>query len=207
MLNSLAGLAWVAGTRGQLDRAALLPGAGAALSQELGISLVPHAQVHEDACETAAPAGLGEDRYQDTCSRGFALSRQQRVAAAPEDAAPAGRAAPGGAVTELSDRELEVARGLIPRSPPSCSCRARLSRHVSHILSKARPAVARADRRLGRRPRRESSPLIGHLAHVAAAREADHGPHMTASPAPTHRAPALVRPTDARFDEARQAWT
>jgi hypothetical protein len=67
MLNSLAGLAWVAGTRGQLDRAALLPGAGAALSQELGISLVPHAQVHEDACETAAPAGLGEDRYPDTC--------------------------------------------------------------------------------------------------------------------------------------------
>ena len=29
---------------------------------------------------------------------------------------------------------------------------------------------------------------------------------MTASPAPTHRAPALVLPTDARFDEARQAW-
>jgi hypothetical protein len=29
---------------------------------------------------------------------------------------------------------------------------------------------------------------------------------MTASPAHTHRAPALVLPTDARFDEARRAW-
>jgi non-specific serine/threonine protein kinase len=142
MLNSLAGLAWVAGTRGQLDRAALLLGAGAALSQELGITLFPHAQIHEDAWDAAARGGLGEARFEDAWSRGFALSRVQVVAAALEEAAPAGRAAPEAAVTELSDRELEVAR-LVARglSNPAIATELFLSRatvktHVSHILSK-----------------------------------------------------------------------
>ena len=142
MLNSVAGLAWVAGTRGQLDRAALLLGAGAALSQELGITLFPHAQIHEDACQAAARAGLGEARYQDAWSRGWALSRAQVVGAALEEAAPAGRAAREAAAPELSDRELEVARlvagGL---SNPAIATELFLSRatvktHVSHILSK-----------------------------------------------------------------------
>jgi len=42
MLTSLEGLAWVAGSAGQLERAALLLGAGAALCQELGITLYPY---------------------------------------------------------------------------------------------------------------------------------------------------------------------
>ena len=142
MLTSLAGLAWVAGTRGQHDRAARLLGAGAALSDELGITLFPHAQVHQDACEAAARAGLGEARFRDAWSRGFALSREQVVAAALEEAAPPGRPAPAAAVVELSDRELEVARlvasGL---SNPAIAAelfvsRATVKTHVSHILSK-----------------------------------------------------------------------
>ena len=69
MLTSLAGLAWVAGSRGKIERASLLLGAGAALSHELGITLFPYAQVHQDACEAAARADLGEARYRDAWER------------------------------------------------------------------------------------------------------------------------------------------
>ena len=141
MLTSLAGLAWVAGSRGQPDRAALLLGAGAALSQELGITLFPHAQVHQDACEAAARAALGDARYRDVWSRGFALTHDQVVAAVLEEARPAAAAAvPDDG--ELSARELEVARlvadGL---SNPAIAAelfvsRATVKTHVSHILSK-----------------------------------------------------------------------
>ena len=143
MLNSLAGLAWAAGSRGQLERAALLLGAGAALSDELGITLFPHAQVHQDACEVAARAGLGDARFQSTWERGRALTREQVVASALEDAGPAGRPAPeADAAHDLSMRELEVARlvadGL---SNPAIAAelfvsRATVKTHVSHILGK-----------------------------------------------------------------------
>src|SRR5947209_17509254 len=63
MLTSLESLACVAGSSGQLERAALLLGAGAALSQELGITLFPYGQAHHDTCETSVRAGLGEARY------------------------------------------------------------------------------------------------------------------------------------------------
>jgi predicted ATPase/DNA-binding CsgD family transcriptional regulator len=138
MLNSLAGLAWVAGTRGQHDRAALLLGAGAALSQELAITLFPHAQVHEKACEEAARGALGNKRYDDAWAEGFALSRDQVVAAALQQAAAPAAREPA----ELSDRELEVAR-LVARglSNPAIAgelfvSRATVKTHVSHILSK-----------------------------------------------------------------------
>jgi non-specific serine/threonine protein kinase len=141
MLTSLGGLAWVAGSRGSLDRAALLLGAGAALSQELGITLFPHAQVHQDACEAAVREGLGEARYRDAWARGFALSREQVVAAVLSEPGPgAAPATPDDG--ELSPRELEVARlvadGL---SNPAIAAelfvsRATVKTHVSHILTK-----------------------------------------------------------------------
>jgi non-specific serine/threonine protein kinase len=140
MLTSVAGLACVAGSRGQLDRAALLLGAGAALSEELGITLFPHAQVHQDACEAAARAGLGDARFQDAWSQGFALSREQVAATALEETPQAARAA--AAVHDLSDRELEVARLLASGlSNPDIAAELYLSRatvktHVSHILTK-----------------------------------------------------------------------
>jgi non-specific serine/threonine protein kinase len=141
MLTSLAGLAWVAGSRGQLDRAALLLGAGAALSQELGITLFPHAQVHQDACEAAVRAGLGDARYRAAWSRGFSLPREQ-VAAAVLTAPAPGAAVVSSDEGDLSAREFEVARlvadGL---SNPAIAAelfvsRATVKTHVSHILSK-----------------------------------------------------------------------
>ena len=88
MLTSLAGLAWVAGSHGKMERASLLLGAGAALSHELGITLFPYAQVHQDACQAAARAALGEARHRRAWERGFALDREQVVAAALEASLP-----------------------------------------------------------------------------------------------------------------------
>jgi predicted ATPase/DNA-binding CsgD family transcriptional regulator len=143
MLTSLEGLAWVAGSGEQLERAALLLGAGAALCQELGIALYPYGQAHHDACEAAVRAGLGEPGYRSCWERGFALGREQVVAAALEDAFPAARPAPtADEAGELSARELEVARlvasGL---SNPAIAADlfvsvATVKTHVSHILSK-----------------------------------------------------------------------
>jgi predicted ATPase/DNA-binding CsgD family transcriptional regulator len=146
MLSSLEGLAWVARSAGQLERAALLLGAGAALSQELGITLFPYAQAHHDACEAAVRGGLDEARYRSCWERGYALPDEQVVAAALDGALPSDRATPEVAATRdtgrLSARELEVARlvasGL---SNPAIAAELFLSAatvktHVSHILGK-----------------------------------------------------------------------
>ena len=147
MLTSLEGLAWVAGSSGQLERASLLLGASAALAQELGIALLPDAQAHHDACEAAVRTGLDEARYLTCWERGYALARGQMVAAALEDALPAG-ARPAAAADghdvgdELSVRELEVAR-LVANgmSNPAIAADlfvsvATVKTHVSHILGK-----------------------------------------------------------------------
>jgi non-specific serine/threonine protein kinase len=146
MLTSLEGLAWVAGSGEQLERAALLLGAGAALCQELGIALYPYGQAHHDACAAAVRAGLGEAGYRGCWERGHALAREQVVAEALEDTPPADQHPPTAATAhdadELSARELEVARlvanGL---SNPAIAAELFLSvatvkTHVSHILRK-----------------------------------------------------------------------
>jgi hypothetical protein len=131
MLTSLAGLAWVAASCGQLERAALLLGAGAALSHELGITLFPYAQVHHEACEAAVRAGLDEARYRGAWDRGYGLRREDVAGAALEEPSGARQDVPATAgvhdADELSARELEVARPRrdcrTQRSPPICSCR------------------------------------------------------------------------------------
>src|SRR4051794_14303723 len=147
MLTSLAGLAWVAGSCGQLERAAVLLGAGAALSNELGITLFPYAQVHHDACEATVRAGLGEARYRGAWDRGHGLARERVAGAALEETHASGRdaaaaGAPARDADELSARELEVARlaakGL---STPAIAAAlfvsvATVKPHVSHILGK-----------------------------------------------------------------------
>jgi predicted ATPase/DNA-binding CsgD family transcriptional regulator len=145
MLNSLEGLAWVAGSCEQLERAALLLGAGAALSEELGITLFPHLQVHHDACEAAAREGLGDARYGNCWDLGYALAPAQVLAAALDDASPTHGPAPAASPHdpgELSARELEVAR-LVANgmSNPAIAADlfvsvATVKTHVSHILGK-----------------------------------------------------------------------
>jgi non-specific serine/threonine protein kinase len=148
MFTSLEALAWVAGSSGRPERAALLLGASAALWDELGNALYPQWQGYHDSCEAAARAGLGEGRYRACWEKGHALGRDQAVAAVLEDdgtvpaARPAPAAAAAGGAFELSARELEVARlvadGL---SNPAIASALFLSvatvkTHVSHILAK-----------------------------------------------------------------------
>ena len=147
MLTTLESLAWVASSAGQLERAALLLGSSAARSEEFGVTLFPYgqAQAHHDACEANVRTSLGQPRYRDCWERGYALSYEQVVATAL-DQAPDGagtRTAPGAREQGvLSARELEVARlvgdGL---SNPAIAADlfvsvATVKTHVSHILGK-----------------------------------------------------------------------
>jgi predicted ATPase/DNA-binding CsgD family transcriptional regulator len=146
MESSLEGLAWVAGSSGQPERAALLLGASAAVWDELRNATLPSWQAYHDGCEAAVRAALGDGRYRARWEEGHALSRDQAVAAALEGTVPAARLAQ--AVTaaedafELSARELEVARlvadGL---SNPAIAAAlfvsvATVKTHVSHCLAK-----------------------------------------------------------------------
>src|SRR6516162_8241928 len=116
LATSLETLAWVAGSSGRPERAALLLGASAAEWDELGNQFLPHWQDYHDGCEAAARAALGGDRYRACREQGYALGRDQAVAAAldDEDTVPAARPAPPVAAAEgafeLSARELELAR-------------------------------------------------------------------------------------------------
>jgi non-specific serine/threonine protein kinase len=148
MATSLEALAWVAGSSGRPERAALLLGASAAMWQELGNTLPPYWQVHHDGCDAAARAGVGEGHYRARWQEGYALSRDRAVGAALDEqgTVPAARPAPAAAVAEdafeLSARELEVARlvadGL--SNPAIASALfvsvATIKTHVSHILAK-----------------------------------------------------------------------
>jgi non-specific serine/threonine protein kinase len=144
MFNSLEGLAWLAASAGQPERAALLLGASAARSQELGITLLAPWQAQHDACEAAVRAELDQDRYRSQWERGYALSREQVVAAALQQAPRAERHHPTepDAADGLSPRELEVARLVASgRSNPAIAGQlfvsvATVKTHVSHILAK-----------------------------------------------------------------------
>jgi non-specific serine/threonine protein kinase len=145
LFTSLEGLAWVAGSAGRLERAALLLGASAALREEIGAPLLPYAQAHHDGCEASARDGLGESRFRARWEEGFALGREETLAAALEERAPAERshsATEADDAPELTGRELEVARlvadGLT--NPDIAAAlflsRATVKTHVSHILRK-----------------------------------------------------------------------
>ena len=147
MATSLEGLAWVAGSSGQPERAALLLGASAALFEQLGLMpILPYWDVHHNACENGVRASMGETRYRPSWERGHALSRDQVVAVALESAPPADKDGPvvptAHHTDELSAREMEVARlvsdGL---TNPAIAAElfvsvATVKTHVSHILTK-----------------------------------------------------------------------
>jgi ATP/maltotriose-dependent transcriptional regulator MalT len=148
LLTTLETLAWVVTSAGQLERAALLLGSTAAMSQQLGVPLFPYgaAQVHHDACAEDLRAGLGPSRYHECWRQGQALAPEEVLALAlQQDPTSAGpdRAAPRAAEHSLlSARESEVARlvadGL---SNPAIAAAlfvsaATVKTHVSHILAK-----------------------------------------------------------------------
>jgi predicted ATPase/DNA-binding CsgD family transcriptional regulator len=149
MAASLEAFAWVAGSSGRPERAALLLGASAAVWDELGNAVLPSWwQAYHDGCEAAARAALGEGRYRACWEEGYALSRDQAVATALEGEGTVRPMRPARVVTaaedafELSVRELEVARLVADgMSNPAIASAlfisvATVKTHVSHILAK-----------------------------------------------------------------------
>jgi non-specific serine/threonine protein kinase len=147
LLTSLEGLAWVAGSTEQCERAALLLGASAALSRELGVSpLFPYWDVHRKVCEETARATLGDAGYRRCWERGYAMSWDEVTAAVLEESTAVDRPAPAvpdaPAAIELSARELEVARlaasGMSNRAIADklFVSVATVKSHVSHVLTK-----------------------------------------------------------------------
>ena len=148
-------LAWIAASRHQDERAAVLLGAAAGLWQSIGTTLdgnQPLAGFQRD-CERQARQALGETAFQAGYHRGLQLPAEDAVAYAlqqppspgkqPAPAAPGtpARAAPGPAAP-LTPRELQVAR-LIAAGRGNKQIAAELvisqrtaEGHVEHILTK-----------------------------------------------------------------------
>ena len=113
---SVEALAWIAASRHQYERAAVLLGAAAGLWQSMGMSLdsfQPLAGHHRD-CERQARQALGETAFQAACHRGLDLPAADVLAYALQQqpdkppGKPPAPAVPDGA--PLTPRELQVAR-------------------------------------------------------------------------------------------------
>jgi non-specific serine/threonine protein kinase len=111
---SVEELAWVAGLDGQVEDAARLFGASAALHAQLGLPLVPVPEwraLHDQA-ETAARDRLGAQRYATAWSAGRVLTRTEAIALALASGSPERETTGlqgGSAASALSGREREVA--------------------------------------------------------------------------------------------------
>src|SRR5262249_38462335 len=109
-------LAWIAASRQQHERAAVLLGAAAGLWQSMGTSLdsLQHLGGYHGACERKARQALGETAFQAAYHRGLDLPADDAVAYAlqqPPDKPP--KKPPASAVSgeaPLTARELQVAR-------------------------------------------------------------------------------------------------
>jgi predicted ATPase/DNA-binding CsgD family transcriptional regulator len=137
--NALDGVAGVAASLHQLQRAARLHGAAAALREQLGAALAPWDQsVHERAL-AAARAALGSAAFDAAQAAGAALPLDRAAAEAMADPEPtevsslaAGLTAREAEVLRLlaeglSDREIADALALSPRT---------VGGHVTHLLGK-----------------------------------------------------------------------
>jgi non-specific serine/threonine protein kinase len=141
-------LAWIAASRHQYERAAVLLGAARGLWQSMGTTLESHQPMagHHRDCERQARQALGEAAFQAAYHHGLDLPAADVLAYAlqqPREKPPAKPSAP--AVSEgapLTPRELQVAR-LIAEGRSNKEIAAELvisqrtaENHVEHILTK-----------------------------------------------------------------------
>jgi DNA-binding CsgD family transcriptional regulator/tetratricopeptide (TPR) repeat protein len=141
---SVEALAWIAASRQQHERAAVLLGAADGLWQSTGTtpdSNQPMAGHHRD-CERQAWQALGEAAFQVAYQRGLELPAKDAVAYALQQpsAKPPAPAVP--AEAPLTPRELQVARLIaVGRSNKEIAAELVISQrtaenHVEHILTK-----------------------------------------------------------------------
>jgi predicted ATPase/DNA-binding CsgD family transcriptional regulator len=144
----LEALAWIAASRHQDERAAVLLGAATGLWQFMGTSLDGNQHVagyHRD-CERQARQALGEAAFQAACQRGLQLPAEDAVAYAlqqPPEKPPVKPPAPAiPPEAPLTPRELQVA-WLVAGGRSNKQIAAELviaqrtaENHVEHILAK-----------------------------------------------------------------------
>jgi len=139
----LEGLAWIAGSRRDHRRAAMLLGAADALWTETGLPPTgfQHLTAMHDTCERQARDALGDLRFTEAFDFGRALTYKDAVAAALDEQ-PHPPPPPAEGPTPLSRREQQVAE-LITLGLSNSQIAARLvvsrrtaESHVEHILTK-----------------------------------------------------------------------
>jgi non-specific serine/threonine protein kinase len=148
-------LAWIAASRHQYERAAVLLGAATGLLQSMGTTLdgFEHLAGFQRDCERQARQALGETAFQAAYHRGLELPAADAVAYAlqqpPSPRRPPAPAAPGtpawaapGPAAPLTPRELQVARLVAAgRSNKEVAAQLVISQrtaegHVERILTK-----------------------------------------------------------------------
>jgi non-specific serine/threonine protein kinase len=141
-------LAWIAASRQQDERAAVLLGAATGLWRFMGTTLDgnQHVAGHHRDCERQARQALGEAAFQAACQRGLELPAADAVAYAlqqPPDKPPETPPAPArSGPAPLTSRELQVARLVAGgRSNKQIAAELVISQrtaenHVEHILAK-----------------------------------------------------------------------
>jgi predicted ATPase/DNA-binding CsgD family transcriptional regulator len=141
-------LAWIAASRQQHQRAAVLLGGAASLLQSMGTTLDGHQPIsdHQRDCERQARKALGDEAFRAAYRRGLELSAADVLACAlqqPPERPPEKPSAPAASEGALlTPRELQVA-GLIGRGRSNKDIAAALvisqrtaENHVEHILTK-----------------------------------------------------------------------
>ena len=139
----LDALAWVAASRDQAVRAAVLLGAAAVAWTAIPSTLPGPLAPHRDAAFTRARAALGEASFTAHLTRGQAMTTARAVAVALGEPPPvAADSPPGAAPARLTRREREVA-GLIAAGLSNQEIAARMvisartaETHVQHIMVK-----------------------------------------------------------------------
>ncbi len=144
LATTLETLAWIAGARGDAERAARLLGAADSVFQAIPARLLPMWQPSHDDCAARARGRLGERGFLAAVDRGRVMTKDEAVADALErtPAPPAKAARPRRGTSPLTRRELQVAK-LIAEGAGNRQIAAQLfisertvETHVTNMLNK-----------------------------------------------------------------------
>ena len=112
LASTIEALAWVAGERGEAERAATLLGAADAVYRSIPGTLLPMYRADHDRCQAGASSRLGERAYRAAFGRGSGMTKDEAAeyALGPEQAPASPPRAASKPVSPLTRRERDVAR-------------------------------------------------------------------------------------------------